>query len=134
MEIILQRVLYLIKKYNVSIYAVEKATHLSDGALKRWGKSPPSSERLLRVARYFGVSVDFLLGNTDNPRSHLNNGSIEAMLREINLVVEDWKKRITQNQHELDERIMQVKEKYGVESTSGIIIECEEIMSDKNLP
>lgn len=30
----------------------------------------PSCDRITRIANYFGCSVDYLLGRTDNPDSH----------------------------------------------------------------
>ena len=37
--------------------------------LEKRDKSP-SADKLIKIADYFGCSVDYLLGRTDNPDSH----------------------------------------------------------------
>ena len=34
------------------------------------GEVDPPTSKMLRLANYFGVSTDYLLGQTDNPNSH----------------------------------------------------------------
>ncbi|HDT7977870.1 TPA: helix-turn-helix transcriptional regulator [Enterococcus faecalis] len=49
---------------GVSIYRVERDTGLSNGAISKWGKTAnqtPSSESLKKVAKYFKVSMEYLL-------------------------------------------------------------------------
>lgn len=43
---------------------------MSQNTISRYetGKREPSIEELKRIADYFGVSVDYLLGLTDNPK------------------------------------------------------------------
>ena len=43
---------------------------MSQNTISRYetGKREPSIEDLKRIADYFGVSVDYLLGLTDNPK------------------------------------------------------------------
>lgn len=45
------------------------ATGISTGNIADWksGKSKPAAEALVLIADYFGCSVDYLLGRTDNP-------------------------------------------------------------------
>ena len=45
-------------------YRLEKDTHLSEKTVNRWhnGKTQPTVESLIRLSKYFGCSVDFLLG------------------------------------------------------------------------
>jgi transcriptional regulator with XRE-family HTH domain len=52
---------------DISISRLEQETQLANGSIKKWKHSYPSSDRLQKVAEYFGVSTDFLLGRTDNP-------------------------------------------------------------------
>lgn len=46
---------------GVSIYRIERDTGISNGAVARWNESVPSSTNLMKVARYFGVTVESLL-------------------------------------------------------------------------
>ena len=45
------------------------ATGISSGNIADWksGRYKPTAEALVQVADYFGCSVDYLLGRTDNP-------------------------------------------------------------------
>lgn len=53
---------HLCALHNTNIKAVEEAVGLGNGTIRRWDSAPPSIDRALAVARYFGVSVDYLLG------------------------------------------------------------------------
>lgn len=52
----------LCKEKGISITKLEKETGISNGAIGKWSKSSPTVEKLEKVADYFGVSVDWLLG------------------------------------------------------------------------
>lgn len=58
----------LINNKNVSsIAALERASGLSNGTINKWDKATPNMESAKKVADILNVSVDYLLGNTDNP-------------------------------------------------------------------
>lgn len=63
----------LLAERGVTAYQVAKATGISTGSLSDWknGRSSPKVEKLQKIATYFGVSVDYLLGNEqkEEPRS-----------------------------------------------------------------
>ncbi|MCH5316303.1 MAG: helix-turn-helix transcriptional regulator [Eubacterium sp.] len=50
------------QEHHTSIYAVEKATGGSKGSFIKWRTSSPSAEKLIEVADYLGVSMDYLIG------------------------------------------------------------------------
>ena len=54
---------------GLSSYRVSKDTGISDSLLGyyRTGKNDPSAENLTKLADYFDVSLDYLVGRTDNP-------------------------------------------------------------------
>ena len=53
----------LLRKNNVSIYAVAKATGLSTATLYSWrsGEYQPKLDKLQKIADYFGVDVTYFL-------------------------------------------------------------------------
>lgn len=57
----------LLRERGVSAYKVAKATGISTGSLSDWkkGRSSPKADKLQKIADYFGVSVDYLLGATN---------------------------------------------------------------------
>ena len=57
----------LLKDFGVTRYQVSKATGVPQSSLSDWskGKSKPKYENMKKLADYFGVSVDYLLGNSN---------------------------------------------------------------------
>lgn len=55
---------------NISIRQLEKLTGLSQNTINNWKEHLPSIEKVVLVAKYFDVSVDYLVSNSDNPKSH----------------------------------------------------------------
>mgnify|MGYP004508816547 CR=1 FL=1 len=60
-----ERIEYLRKKEGISQGNLEKELGFSNGSISKWKASTPKPERLQKLADYFGVSVDFLIGKTD---------------------------------------------------------------------
>ena len=59
----------LCSKINKSPNAVAKELSLSSGSVTSWKNNGrvPHHTTLIKIADYFGVSVDYLIGNTDTP-------------------------------------------------------------------
>ena len=59
-----EQLTFLLQHSHVTKYRLEKDTHLSEKTVNRWhnGKTQPTVESLIRLSKYFGCSVDFLLG------------------------------------------------------------------------
>lgn len=70
-----KKIFNLIDKANLTAKKVSSDTGITQSLFTEWkkGRSNPSAEKLAILANYFGVSVDYLLGRTDNPApSRLN--------------------------------------------------------------
>ena len=76
-EKMIERVMQLIKQSGLSDNAFEKQLHLSQGTVGNWrsGRNKLSMEAIIKLARYFNVSADYLLGLTDE-RKPLENREI----------------------------------------------------------
>jgi transcriptional regulator with XRE-family HTH domain len=59
----------LLTKHGVTPYKVSKATGIATATLSDWknGKSTPKLDKMQKIADYFGVSVDYLLGKEKTP-------------------------------------------------------------------
>ena len=55
----------LCKQNNISISFLEKTIGLGGGTISGWKTSYPTSDKLLKVANYFNVSLDYLMNRTD---------------------------------------------------------------------
>lgn len=59
------RIKELADTHKISISELERTLKLSNGSVSKWAKSMPNSKYLTKVADYFDVSTDYLLGRTD---------------------------------------------------------------------
>ena len=60
------RIKDLCRARNISISALESACGLGKKTIANWDKSSPSVDKLAKVADYFGVTVDSLLGREEH--------------------------------------------------------------------
>ena len=51
----------LCKREGVTVKALEEICNLGNGTIRRWNDTPPSVDRIARVASFFGVSIDELI-------------------------------------------------------------------------
>lgn len=58
----------LLRKKGVKAAAVSKATGIHPSTFSDWksGKSRPKQEKLIKIAAYFNVTVDYLLNREEN--------------------------------------------------------------------
>ena len=59
----------LAKQKKLSIRQLEMNLGYSNGYLAKWRVNTPNSDELSRIADYFNVSVDYLLGRTDDTKA-----------------------------------------------------------------
>lgn len=69
------RIKELADKKKVTFAEIERNTGISNGQIRRWDTSSPKIENIQKVADYFDVSTDYLLGRSAIP-------SIEAAQEE----------------------------------------------------
>ncbi|RPJ97253.1 XRE family transcriptional regulator [Rummeliibacillus sp. TYF005] len=61
----LERIKNLCKQFNISVTILEEKLDFPKNTLYQWNKRTPSVDKLEKVADYFNVSIDYLLGRTD---------------------------------------------------------------------
>lgn len=65
-SIIFTRIKELCKRSGISVNRLESIVGMSQYSITRWkNSSSPTVDKLLRVAQYFHVSLDYLVGQTD---------------------------------------------------------------------
>lgn len=64
---LLERIKELCNQRGISVYQLEEKIDIGRNTIYQWNKRTPSTEKIQKVANYFNVSVDYLLGRTDNP-------------------------------------------------------------------
>lgn len=67
MKIFAERLLELRKEKNISQAALAKQLDVSFAVVCYWetDRSEPTAPNIVKIADYFGVTTDFLLGRTD---------------------------------------------------------------------
>jgi transcriptional regulator with XRE-family HTH domain len=67
---VIDRVLSLIEKQGITKYKLSIETGISQGLIGDWaaGRKEPSLKNSLKIAEYFNVSLDYLVGRTENPK------------------------------------------------------------------
>ena len=66
-----KRVKELAKKNHLSLNEVEEKIGMKKNALYAWNRNTPSSQALSKVADFFNVPMDYLIGK-EKPKEHLN--------------------------------------------------------------
>lgn len=62
-----EKIIKLCSERGIKKTELERACGLSQNSINKWSTQSPSADKVLRIAEYFGVSVDYLLGhNADN--------------------------------------------------------------------
>ena len=65
-----ERILDIVAKRGLTHYRFDKDTGISLSLFGKWKEKPTSkisSEKLVLIADYFGCSIDYLVGRTENP-------------------------------------------------------------------
>ena len=68
-SILYQRIKELCKQRDITLSELAKAVGVSDTVFRTWKESSPSIDKVRRIAEYFRVSTDYLIGITDIPDS-----------------------------------------------------------------
>lgn len=74
---------HLLKENHTTVYRVAKSTGISATTFTDWknGRSIPKADKLKRIAEYFGISLDELIGGVTATRSREKNIPIIGEIR-----------------------------------------------------
>lgn len=65
---LVERIKVLCNERKITFAEVERNVGISNGQIRRWDTSSPKIDNVEKVANYFDVSTDYLLGRTDKRR------------------------------------------------------------------
>lgn len=63
------RIRILANERGMSLPSLETELGFGNGTIVKWDKASPNSDKLAKVADYFHVSTDFLLGREDEQKT-----------------------------------------------------------------
>lgn len=58
---IVEKIKSLCEQNKITLAQLEKKLHFGNGTIRRWDDSPPSITKVLKVSKYFKVSIDDLI-------------------------------------------------------------------------
>lgn len=73
----LERIKDLCKERGITVSVLEDRLDFPNNTIYQWKSRTPGTDRLQKVADYFDVSVDYLLGRTDKKRYYDLTGQDE---------------------------------------------------------
>ena len=90
----IQIIIELLSNKGVSAAKMCKELGFSSGIFYQWkqGNQNPSLEKLRKMAEYFGVTTDYLLGNEQKNKPALNGEPINVpfdLIKKLNLISDD---------------------------------------------
>ena len=77
-EILLSNIRELCKKNNTNVANLEKIMGIGAGTISRWSKASPSFDKVMSIAKYFNVSIDYLSGYSVNSDAEIKIDSRTA--------------------------------------------------------
>lgn len=108
MKILLERIKILAKENKISLKDLSRTLGWGENTLYKWDTQSPSVDKIDKVANYFNVSTDYLLGRTDLKRyvipderfqtfaAHIDDDATEEEIEEILAFIE-FKKNLKKN-------------------------------------
>ncbi len=69
MIIIMERIQWLVERNQITLYRMAKDLGFSTSKVSAWKQKGtlPTSDALVKIADYFDVSLDYLVGRSDTP-------------------------------------------------------------------
>ena len=93
MDSILERIKNLISDKKITIAELERRADLGNGTIRKWNTSLPSADKIQKVAKILGVTIDYLINGENEMDSkvitlarkakQLNNEQIELLEKMI---------------------------------------------------
>lgn len=63
---LIERIRSLAFKQNLNIKNLEEMAGLGNGTMRRWGTSPPSADKLLKIANILNTTCEYLMTGTSS--------------------------------------------------------------------
>lgn len=91
-----ERVQQLASIRGMSIAELERKSNLGNGTIRRWSDSIPSADKLYKVSKILGVSIDYLISGEEpvenekskmiaRKASNLTNEQLDAIINMIEI-------------------------------------------------
>ena len=85
-ENIVKSIKNLCKENNITIGQLEKKVGLSQGLVSKWKDKTPSLDKIVDIADYFNVTLDEVIGRTNN----LKDDFLQMLYRQTSSCILKW--------------------------------------------
>lgn len=75
---IVNRIKELAEEKGTTLAGLERTLSISHGSIRKWDSSSPSIDKVDKVAKYFNISLDYLLGKTSRRGSYIPEENTSA--------------------------------------------------------
>ena len=88
------RIKKLADEHKISIAELERKLEFGNGIIRRWDKQNPASDKIVKVANFFDVTTDYLLGR-EAENKELTENDLSVLFRlNTDGLSEDKKKKV----------------------------------------
>lgn len=84
MSLLYSRIKELTEQSHISLAELERNLHFSNGIISTWKSGKPSIDKVEKVADYFNVSTDYLLGRDNDLSESTEFRAIQRKAKELN--------------------------------------------------
>jgi transcriptional regulator with XRE-family HTH domain len=67
-EVTVKRIEKLCAERNITITFLENSIEISKGSIRTWNRVKPSIDKIIKIAEFFDVSADYILGLSNSRR------------------------------------------------------------------
>lgn len=86
------RIKELSQEQSLTLAELERKLNFPNSSIRKWDQQNPGINKIQKVADYFDVSTDYLLGRTDRRHYYdLTEKDKRDIQRELELIIEDMK-------------------------------------------
>lgn len=104
---LLSKIKQLMFQKKMTLAELERRLDLANGSISKWEKRTPGVDKVQKVADYFGVSVDYLLGRDESVQNtqamyrlnteNLNENQVKELMTEMERLEEMVRAKIMMN-------------------------------------
>ena len=76
---LVEKIKALCDSHDLTFAALERRLDFGNGTIRKWDNATPSGDKLVKVADFFSVSVDYLLGRDETSNSGVEEDSDENL-------------------------------------------------------
>ncbi|PEW68962.1 transcriptional regulator [Bacillus cereus] len=89
---VVDRIKRLCSEQQITIAELERRIQLSNGQIRKWANQTPGVDKVQKVADYFNVSLDYLIGRTKKNYWELTEKDEKDIQKKLEELIEDMSK------------------------------------------